>query len=266
MNQFRRYMLVGGMPKVVSEYIESGSFENAEREKRLILRTYRKDIVKFAGVMSNDVEAVFDNIPGQLTKKEKKFKVASLDKDRRRRDFEDAFAWLVDSDVVNLCVNLTDPNVGLNMSECRESIKLYMADTGLLVTMAMDSGNLTKENVYKALLTDSIGINEGMFAENIVAQMLRSNDRKLYFYSRYRRVDESGIAHGETMEIDFILGSGVRIRPLEVKSSKRIRYVSLERFREKYRDRVTKPTVLCDKDISVNDGVLILPIYVAGLL
>ncbi len=266
MNQFRRYMLVGGMPSAVSTFVETKSFEDAEKEKRKILKIYRNDIGKFAGDYKGSVDHVFESIPGQLNKKEKRFLLSSISKDARTRQYEDAFMWIVDAMVANICINATDPTAGLSMSEDSSTMKLYLADTGLLVTMAMDMGVATEEDIYKGLLLDKISINEGMFAENITAQALRSTGKKLFFYSRYAKRAEDGSVKGQTLEIDFLIRKGRDICPIEVKSSKWVRHDSLDRFNAMFKKRLGKSYILCTKDLSVEGNMVFLPLYMAFLL
>lgn len=116
MNDFRQYLLVGGMPQAVLAYLDGKNFEAADEAKRRILRLYRDDVSKFAEGYEDKVFAIFDGIPGQLSKKEKKYTLSSLDKNARFRTFEDSFIWLSEAMVVNTCFNATDPNVGLALS------------------------------------------------------------------------------------------------------------------------------------------------------
>ncbi|MFQ8953465.1 MAG: hypothetical protein ACLR56_10965 [Oscillospiraceae bacterium] len=116
MNDFRQYILVGGMPQSVIAYIDGKNFEASDVAKRRILKLYRDDVAKFAEGYEDKVFAVFDGIPGQLSKKEKKYKLSSLDKQARFRTYEDSFIWLNEAMVVNACFNATDPHVGLALS------------------------------------------------------------------------------------------------------------------------------------------------------
>ena len=134
MNDFRQYLIVGGMPQSVLAYLNGKDFEASDVAKRHILRLYREDVTKFAEGYEDKVFAVFDNIPGQLSKKEKKYKLSSLGKQARFRSFESSFVWLNEAMVANACFNATDPNVGLALSADNATQKCYMADTGLLVT------------------------------------------------------------------------------------------------------------------------------------
>lgn len=270
MSQFRRYMLVGGMPQAVVEYEKTRSFEKTEAVKRRILAVYRKDISKYAGGYRQRVNRIFDGIPAQLSKREKKFVLSSLGKSARSREYDDAFMWLADGMIVNPCVNATDPTVGLMMNADLTSQKLYMGDTGLLVTQSLADDKDTSEAIYKSLLLGKIGINGGMFAENVVAQCLRASGKELFFYSRHPKMggkgSEDSVSWETAVEIDFLVRRGGKVCPVEVKSSDRIRHDSLDNFVSKFRGRIGQPYVLCVKDIHVKDGIVYLPLYMAGLL
>ena len=202
MNDFRQYILVGGMPQSVLAYLNEKNFAASDEAKRRILRLYRDDVSKFAAGYEDKVYAVFDGIPSQLSKKEKKYTLSSINKNARFRSFEDSFVWLNEAMVVNACFNATDPNVGLALSADHATQKCYMADTGLLVTHTFMDTAFTDNELYKAILFDKLDVNEGMIMENAVAQMLRCNGHKLYFYSR------SDNLHRENhMEIDFLITS-----------------------------------------------------------
>jgi hypothetical protein len=125
-------MLVGGMPQSVLAYIDGKNFAASDEAKRRILKLYRDDVSKFASGYEEKVYAFFDGIPGQLSKKEKKYKLSSISKNARFRAYEDSFIWLNEAMVVNACFNATDPNVGLALSADNATQKCYMADTGLL--------------------------------------------------------------------------------------------------------------------------------------
>ena len=200
MNDFRQYILVGGMPQSILEYDETKDFEAADAVKRRILKLYRDDVAKFAKGYEDKVFAIFDGIPGQLSKKEKKFRLSSLSKQARLRSYEDSFVWLAEAMIVNNCYNATDPSIGLALSADHATQKCYMADTGLLVTHAFMDNPFIENELYKAILFDKLGINEGMIMENVVAQMLRRNGHRPYFYSRNDK--ERRENH---MEIDFLI-------------------------------------------------------------
>lgn len=261
MNDFRQYVLVGGMPQAVLAYRDGKNFEAADEAKRRILRLYRDDVSKFAAGYEEKVYAVFDSIPGQLSKKEKKYRLSSISKNARFRTYEDSFIWLNEAMVVNTCFNATDPNVGLALSGDHSTQKCYMADTGLLVTHTFMDASFTDNELYKAVLFDKLDINEGMIMENAVAQMLRGKGHRLYFYSR------CDSEHRENhMEIDFLIPEGKKISPIEVKSANYRSHSSLDKFRRKFSSKIGTPYILYPKDVMEKDGIWHLPLYMAMFL
>ena len=266
MDYFREYMIVGGMPQVVKKFCETKDLKAADREKRKILALYRDDIAKHAGRYAGKVRRIFDEIPGQLSKHEKKFSLASLGKGSKMRSYEDAFLWLDDAMVVNSCYNTTEPNVGLRLNMDSSAFKCYMGDTGLLVSHAFDDKALAAEDIDKRLLLGNLEVNEGMLMENVVAQMLAVAGHPLFFFSKY---DKSNAE--ERMEIDFLIakskiGRRKNIIPIEVKSKKHYTTNSLDKFTSKYKSKIDSPIVLHTKDLTVKNGVTCLPLYMAPML
>ena len=261
MNDFRQYVLVGGMPQSVAAYLNGKDFEASDMAKRRILKLYHDDVSKFAEGYEDKVFALFDGIPAQLSKKEKKYKLSSLGKKARFRSYEDSFVWLNESMIVNTCFNATDPNVGLALSADHSTQKCYMADTGLLVTQTFMDKAFTENGLYRAILFDKLSINEGMIMENVVAQMLRTNGHKLYFYSR-----SDATSRKNDMEIDFLITEGKKICPIEVKSNNYVSHSSLDKFRDKFSSKIGNSYILYSKDVIVKDGIIHLPIYMAMFL
>jgi len=261
MNYFRQYMLVGGMPQAVIEYAMYKDFAGTDKIKKQILTLYRNDVVKYAGSYKNKVTAIFDTLPGQLSKKEKKYKLSSIDKNARLRSYEDAFMWLNDGMIANPCFNATDPNVGLAMSGDNTTQKLYMADTGLLVTHAFRDNDYSDNELYRAILLDRLNINEGMIFENIVAQMLRCNGHRLYFYSR---VDSNN--RKNMMEIDFLITKKKKICPVEVKSQRYQSHASLDKFRGRFSKTLGDAYIIYAKDLMIKDDIIHLPVYMTMFL
>lgn len=261
MNDFRQYMLVGGMPQAVLAYRDGKNFAAADEAKRRILRLYRDDVSKFAAGYEEKVYAVFDGIPGQLSKKEKKYTLSSLDVNARFRTYEDSFIWLNEAMITNTCFNSTDPNVGLALTSDHATQKCYMADTGLLVTHTFMDGPFTDNEFYKAVLFDKLDINEGMLMENIVAQMLRRNGHRLYFYSRSDNLNREN-----HMEIDFLIMNGKKIVPIEVKSANYRSHSSLDKFCRKFSANLDTSIILYPKDVMEKDGIRHFPLYMAMFL
>ena len=266
MDYFKEYLIVGGIPQAVEIYAETRDFEKVDAVKRDILELYRDDIRKHAEDVSLKVEQIFDNIPVQLQKHEKKFYLASLDVNARYREYYGAFYWLQDAGLINIAYNTTEPNIGLKLNMDSSSFKCYMFDTGLLLSMAFDEKGLVDEEVYKKILFDKLSFNEGMIIENIVAQMLVSAKKKLYYYSKSSREDSS-----ERMEIDFLIAkskitSKHNITPIEVKSGKNYTFSSLNKFKNKYKDYLNKSIIVHQGDLKEENDVLYLPIYMTPLL
>ena len=265
MDYFRQYMIVGGMPQAVAEYMDTRDFERTDRIKRDILNLYRADIVKHASGYEMKVESIFDEIPSQLQRHEKSFKLSSLKKGARFRDYEDALFWLDDAMIVNLCYNSTSPDIGLRLNMDRITLKCYMADTGLLISHSFDENGIVSNEIYKKLLFDKLEVNTGMITENIVAQMLRASGHKLYFYSN------SSAEASSRMEVDFLIAKNKisnrrNISPIEVKSGKNYTLTSLRKFMSKYREQTYIPYVLHTSDLKEEEGVLFLPLYMTPLL
>ena len=266
MDYFRQYMIVGGMPQAVARYVETRDFDSIDRVKRAILELYRADIVKHAAGYEMKVAQIFDDIPAQLQKHDKKFKLSSLKKEARFRDYDDAMFWLSDAMIANICYNSTAPSIGLKLNMDRLTLKCYMADTGLLISHAFDENGIVSEEIYKKLLFDKLECNKGMIVENLVAQMLTAAGHKLYFYSNPSRDEVS-----ERMEIDFLIAkskisSRHNISPIEVKSGKNYTLTSLKKFRNKYAEQTDTPYVLHTGDLKEADGITYLPLYMTPLL
>lgn len=266
MDYFKLYMIVGGMPQAVNEYINTKDFDRVDLIKRDILTLYREDIAKHTGRDFLKVESIYDDIPAQLQKHEKKFKLSSLKKDARLRDYEDALFWLDDAMIVNIAYNSTEPSIGLKLNMEKATLKCYMADTGLLISHAFDEKGIVAEEIYKKLLFDKLEVNKGMIIENIVAQMLVASNHKLYFYSNSTRTDKDS-----RMEIDFLISkskitSRHNISPIEVKSSTNYTTTSLNKFMVKYKEQLHIPYVLHKGDLEIKDGITYLPLYMTPFL
>ena len=262
----RLYMIVGGMPQAVLTYTKTKDFDEVDRTKRTILRLYRNDISKYAWQAETKVTRIFDDIPSQLQKHEKKFRLSAIQTGGKMRDYKDAFFWLDDAKVVNICYNTTEPNVGLRMNMDRTTLKCYMGDTGLLISHSFDDNSLSSSQLYRKLMLGKLEINQGMLVENLVAQMFRAAGHQLFFFSRSDREDAEN-----RMEIDFLIRKETvttrhNIIPVEVKSSNRYTHTSLDKFTKKYSEYVAPPIVLHSNDMMVKNGVTYLPLYMAMLL
>ena len=266
MDYFRLYMIVGGMPQAVEKYVETRDLAKVDKLKRRILDLYRSDISKYAKGYDTKVKSIFEEIPSQLQKHEKKFRLSALKEGARARDYETAFFWLDDAMIINSCYNTTEPNVGLNLNKDTNTMKCYMADTGLLISHAFDANEIVSEDLYRKILLDKLEMNSGMIVENIVAQMLRTAGHKLFFYSNSSMTDKDS-----RMEIDFLIAKSKittrhNISPIEVKSSARYTLTSLRKCIAKYGSYLSTAYVIHPADLKEEDNIIYLPLYMCPLL
>lgn len=258
---FKQYLLVGGMPKAVAEFLAGQkAFGAADIEKRDILALYRSDIMKIKAQYRSKVLAIFDQLPGLLSRHEKRVVFNRIAEGSSADQYEETFFWLSDSMVCNECRKANDPNVGLSLNESDTYIKCYMGDTGLLVSHAFDENELLEDEVYKQILAGKLGINEGMLYENMIAQMLTANGHRLFFYTHYNEDKKRN-----DIEIDFILSNNSKTKykmyPIEVKSGTNYSIESLLRFREKYKSRIGECYIIHPRNLTVKDDILCIPPY-----
>ena len=266
MDYYKQYLIIGGMPQVVLEYLDTKDFAKADKIKRELLTLYRNDIRKHADELNLKVEQIFDTIRAQLQKHEKKFNLTTLDENARFRNYEGAFYWLDDAGLINIAYRATEPNIGLGQRIDDNSLKCYFFDTGLLLALVFNEKEIIDEEIYKKILFEKLVFNEGMILENVVAQSLVSAGRKLYFFSKYSSDDSAS-----DMEIDFLITkssitSRHNIVPIEVKSGNRYTYSSLNKMKEKYKDYIDTPIILHTSDLKFENNILYLPIYMTELL
>ena len=266
LHYFRQYLIVGGMPQAVAEYAQTRDFTKVDSIKRQILRLYKNDIKKYAGGATARVSAIYDAIPGQLQKKEKKFVLSALKDEARMREYDSAFFWLEDSKMVNISYNTTAPNIGLQLNEDRTVLKCYFCDTGLLISLAFSAKGVVTNEIYQKLMFDKLEVDEGMLVENIVAQMLRASGNELFFYSNYDKEDAEN-----RMQVDFLIQKEVvtsrhNISPIEVKSGTNYTLTSIKKCVRKFGQYLSTPYILHTKDVEVKDGLVYLPLYMTPLL
>ncbi len=258
---FKQFMLVGGMPQSVSAYLQNDkSFIAADVEKRDILSLYRNDMMRIGAKYRSKVISIFDQLPAFLSQHEKRVVFSKVDGGGYFSLYADTFFWLADSMVANECFNCADPNIGLSMNEDRTLIKCYMGDTGLLVSHAFDETELADSTLYRQILNGRLSINEGMLYENAIAQQLVANGHRLFFYNHYNEQ-----LHRNDMEIDFLLSNqsktNMKLFPIEVKSSGNYRATSLERFVDKYHERVAMAYIIHPKSLMKKEKLLAIPPY-----
>lgn len=265
LRRFREYMCVGGMPQAVIAFAQTKDYEKADRAKREILSLYWKDIKEQEEENSEYVGNILDNIPSELSRhggvsKINEFHLSHIEPNARLREYKGPLRWLDEAMIINLARDTTDPSPALTLSLDGSRFKCYLMDTGLLINLGFGDKDYLENDFYRAILTDRLHVNEGMFIENIIAQCLRANGHKIVFYEE--RDKKGNVA----MEIDFIIRKDRKIIPIEAKSGKDYTIKSLEKFKKKFSNRVGLQYVLHEGDIKREGEILYLPYYVASIL
>ena len=258
MRDFRLYMLVGGMPQAVNAYLDTNNLSDVDQVKRDIIKLYLDDFRKIDP--TGRVEKLFLNIPAQLSNNVSRYMpyqaIGEVKGDKMLEFLND----LEDSKTVLMCYRCNDPNVGMSLTQDQERYKMFLADTGLFVTLAFWDKDVTENIIYFKLLHDKLQTNLGYIYENIVAQTIVATGQKLFYYTF---PSEDG---KRLYEVDFLLSKESKLWPLEVKSSGYKTHQSLDEFCSKYPSRVSKRFLITTKDYEQQQQTTILPVYMTSLL
>ncbi|MGN0222414.1 MAG: ATP-binding protein [Muribaculaceae bacterium] len=258
MRDFRLYMLVGGMPQAVAAYLQTNSMSSVDRVKRDIIAIYREDFNKIDE--SGKALAIFDAVPGQLTKNASRFQLsATLDVNISNSTYG-IIRLMEESMTVNVAYHASDPNVGLALSRDNERFKMYLGDTGLFITLTFMDKDSTDDTIYQKLLLDKLNTNLGYVYENVIAQMLRASGKQLYYNTM--PIDDGK----KYYEVDFVIADGYKVTPIEVKSSGYRTHASLDAFCRKYSDRIANRFLIYTKDLRREAGVTYLPVYMTPFI
>lgn len=253
---FREYLFIGGMPKSIATYLKTKDLVKVEKEKRAIIELYYDDFLAQENVSPLYLTNIFNLIPSELSNHDKRFKLSHIDSNARTREYGSAFRWLKDAYIVNMCFNSSDPSVVPVLNMDGNDIKAYFIDTGLLYTLSFMKVE-ENETFYKSLIFDKLHINEGMYMENYVAQVLKTkNYFDLFFYEK-----RDPKTYKSIMEIDFLSIMNRKVCPLEVKSGEKIEIASLLKFKQKFASKVTPGIVIYDGDYKVVDNIVFMPIF-----
>ena len=252
MRDFRLYMLVGGMPQAVNEYLETNNLSRVDKVKRGIIDLYIEDFGKIDS--SGRAARLFQAIPSELSKNASRYQVGSVLSDSERKNLDEVLEKMRESMTVNFAYHSDDPNVGLALNCDVDQYKMFVGDTGLFVTLAFWDKDVTENSIYEKLLSDKLSANLGYVYENIVAQMLTAAGNKLFYYTW---PTESG---KHNYEVDFLLSRGAKLWPLEVKSSGYKTHASLDAFCEKFSARVGDRFLVYTKDLCKDGAVTLLPV------
>lgn len=258
MRDFRLYMLVGGMPKAVSTYIETNNMRLVDEEKRDILRLYESDFMKIDS--TGKAAMLFKSIPSQLEKNASRYQVSSVLENQRNSTVLELISEMESSKTVLVSYKSDDPNVGLTRTKDLENFKLFVCDTGLFTTMLFMDKDFTENIIYEKLLSDKLSVNLGYLYENVVAQILKANGNSLFYYTF---LDEKS---RHNFEIDFLLARNNKVCPIEIKSSGYKTHASLDAFSEKYSSRILNKYLVYTKDLGKDKDVFSIPVYMTMFL
>lgn len=258
MRDFRLYMLVGGMPKAVSTYIETNNLRLVDEEKRDILRLYESDFMKIDS--TGKAAMLFKSIPSQLEKNASRYQVSSVLENQRNSTVLELISEMESSKTVLVSYKSDDPNAGLTQTKDLENFKLFVCDTGLFTTMLFMDKDFTENIIYEKLLSDKLSVNLGYLYENVVAQILKANGNSLFYYTFLNEKSR------HNFEIDFLLARNNKVCPIEIKSSGYKTHASLDAFSEKYSSRILNKYLVYTKDLRKDKDVFSVPVYMTMFL
>lgn len=246
MERYRQYLIVGGMPEVVVTYLSNEDFNKTVTNQKDILTGYRNDISKYAGKDKILVKSVFDAIPGQLSKQDKRFVLASIEKNASLRKYGTPTQWLVDAGIAYYSFNVGSFELPFPSHENLKLYKLFFVDSGLMCAMILD-------NVQAKVLTGDIYVNEGALAENYVAGELAKHGISLNYYDRKSK-----------HELDFVFPEDNKISIIEVKSGKDYKkHSSLNMTQSLFDDKINRKIVMSSNNLEFEKGILYLPFYMS---
>lgn len=258
MRDFRLYMLIGGMPQAVAEYINTNNLAAVDVVKRDLVSLYEDDFYKIDP--SGRATAIYDAIPAQLSINASRYQVAAALPGDKSDRMESLVKTMNDSMAVNVCYHSNDPNAGLALTQDNGKFKMYASDTGMFITLAFKDKDFTDNIIYQKLLNDKLSTNLGYVYENMIAQMLRATGKKLYYHTI--PFDDGK----KYYEIDFLLPDQHKVSPIEVKSSGYKTHASLDAFCKKYSERIQNKYLIYTKDYIRKEGMVYLPVYMTIFL
>lgn len=258
LRQFRLYMLVGGMPQAVSEYVETNNFRKVDEVKRDILSLYEDDFMKIDS--TGRLSLLFDSIPAQLNTNASRYQAGAVLGSESTDKILEFIAELKASKTVLVSYYVNDPNAGMSGMKDISRFKLFLCDTGLFVTLMFRDKAFTENVVYEKLLSDKLSANLGYLYENVTAQMLTANGNELFYYTMFNEVSR------HNYEIDFLIARKNKVCPLEIKSSGYKTHKSLDVFTEKFSDRILQRYLIYTKDLDKSRDIFCLPVYMVPFL
>lgn len=258
MRIFRLYMLIGGMPQAVEEYLETNNLQSVDEVKREIIELYEEDFIKIDGTgVSGDI---YNSIPASLSSNASRYILASAGENISSTKVQVLIPEMISSYTVNFAYHANNPNVGLALEKDIGRYKLFLSDVGLFITLAFKDKSYTENIIYNKLLSDKLDVNLGYVYENVVAEMLIARGYDLFYYTM---ASESS---NHLYEIDFLLSVGNKICPIEVKSGNYRSHKSLDVFSEKFSSRVGNRYVVHTKDWKRETGISYIPVYMVPFI
>ena len=258
MRIFRLYMLIGGMPQAVESYLETNNLQMTDQVKRGIIDMYEEDFSKIDGTgLAGDI---YDAIPANLSKNTSRYVLSTARNGIRLERFRELVPDMLSSYTVNIAYHADNPNVGMALEKDPDRYKLFLSDTGLFITLAFKDKAYTENIIYNKLLSDKLDANLGYVYENVVAQMLLAKGNNLFYYTL--TTDTSNHLY----EIDFLLSTGNKICPIEVKSGNYRTHKALDIFSETFSRRIKDRYVIHTKDYKREHGIHYIPFYMVPFL
>ena len=255
---FKIYMLVGGMPQAVQEYIETNDFKKVDDVKRVILSLYEEDFGKIDS--TGRLSSLFDAIPAQLMNNASRYQASSVTGTLRANDILGKLDELNSSGTVLISYHANDINVGMAQYKDLRKFKMFLSDTGLFVTLAFKDKSFTENEIYKRILSGKIQANLGYIYENMVAQILKTSGHELYYHTFLNERSR------HNYEIDFLIVEKNKIIPIEVKSSGYKTHASIDAFCKKFSSKISHPVLIYTKDYKKEKDMEYLPIVMAPFL
>ncbi len=254
LRDFRLYMLVGGMPQAVNEFLRTNNFKMVDASKRDVLTLYKEDFMKIDS--SGRASMLFDAIPAQLNTNASRYQAGKvLNQNTGTENMLSLISEMKDSGTVLVSYHANDPNAGMSANKDLSRFKMYVCDTGLFTTLMFRDKDFTENEIYEKLLNDKLSANLGYLYENVAAQMLTANGNELFYHTFLNPTSR------HNYEVDFLIARKNKICPLEIKSSGYKKHASLDRFSEKYSDRILNKYLVYTKDYTKDQDVICLPIY-----
>ena len=250
---YNEYMAVGGMPQAVEAFVNGASYQEIDRIKRNILDLYMEDFHKIDSTGS--LGLYFSSIPSELSRQSNRFRI----KGKSMRGEMKRISEMVESQTVQRSMHANDPRIGLPMTLEPEMFKMFLEDTGLFITLCFRDREFSDNSIYAALIGGKLHANLGYVYENAIAQGLTAAGYGLFYHTFPKDSKHN-------YEIDFVIPSGKRVCPIEVKSSSISSHVSLDEFMRKHRTDIKRGIVISTKNLKEENGIVYLPIYMTGLI